>query len=113
MIHKMKLWREPFSMIKNGKKDIELRLNDEKRQKIKVGDTIVFISNISEEEVRCEVVNLHYYDSFEELYKHFDKERLGYRENEVPNFNDMGKFYLKDEINRYGVVGIEIKKIEE
>ena len=113
MIHKMKLWKAPFNSIKTGKKDIELRLNDEKRQNIKIGDTIVFISNITSEEVRCEVVNLHYYNSFKELYDVFDKERLGYKENEIPNPKDMEKFYLKEEIERFGVVGIEIKKIEE
>ena len=40
MIHRMKLDNEPFVNIKNGIKKIEIRLNDEKRQKIKVRDYI-------------------------------------------------------------------------
>ena len=32
----------PFNQIKEGSKVIEVRLNDEKRQNIKVGDKIVF-----------------------------------------------------------------------
>lgn len=40
MIHYMKLYNEPFQMIKKGEKTIELRLNDEKRRKLKKGDTI-------------------------------------------------------------------------
>ncbi len=40
--HRMHLYKEPFEMIKSGKKKIEIRLNDEKRQKLKIGDTIVF-----------------------------------------------------------------------
>ena len=40
--HSMKLKPLPFAAIQSGKKVLELRLNDEKRQKIKIGDTIVF-----------------------------------------------------------------------
>lgn len=42
MIHKMNLNPEPFGMILSGQKTIELRLNDEKRKLIKVGDRIEF-----------------------------------------------------------------------
>ena len=111
MIHRMKLWNNPFLNIKYGKKDIELRLNDAKRQLIKKGDTIVFINNQSLEEINCLVVDLHYYQTFKKLYENFNKERLGYLENEEANYKDMEKFYLKDEIRQYGVVGIEIKVI--
>ena len=38
----MKLNKEPFEKIKSGEKTIELRLYDEKRRKIKAGDTICF-----------------------------------------------------------------------
>lgn len=40
MFHKMKL--EPFDKIKNGMKTIELRLYDEKRQQVKVGNLVEF-----------------------------------------------------------------------
>ena len=40
--HEMKLHSSPFEMIKSGKKTIELRLYDEKRQLIKEGDIIIF-----------------------------------------------------------------------
>ena len=109
----MKLHNEPFELIKSGKKIIELRLYDEKRQKIKVGDVIEFCNVSSNEKMGCVVKCLHIYPSFKELYDVFDKERLGYKENEIPNPKDMEKFYLKEEIEQFGVVGIEIKKIEE
>jgi len=38
MKHEMKLYPEPFQMIADGRKTIELRLYDEKRKKIKAGD---------------------------------------------------------------------------
>lgn len=37
----MRLHNKPFELIKNGSKSIELRLNDEKRKLIKVGDIII------------------------------------------------------------------------
>lgn len=42
ILHHMKLKRSPFEKIKNGSKSIELRLNDEKRQKVQIGDFIEF-----------------------------------------------------------------------
>lgn len=42
MEHSMKLYVEPFEAVRNNRKTIEIRLNDEKRQSIKIGDTIVF-----------------------------------------------------------------------
>lgn len=42
MIHNMKLNPEPFELISSGQKTIELRLNDEKRQRIKISDEIIF-----------------------------------------------------------------------
>lgn len=42
MIHNMRLHNEPFELIKNGTKTIELRLNDEKRSLIKENDFLSF-----------------------------------------------------------------------
>ena len=42
MKHEMKLREEPFSMMAEGKKTVELRLYDEKRRAIEVGDEICF-----------------------------------------------------------------------
>lgn len=40
MEHEMKLQPEYYNFILNGTKRIEIRLFDEKRQQIKIGDTI-------------------------------------------------------------------------
>lgn len=42
MLLQMGLYGEYFQAIKEGKKIIEVRLNDEKRRKIRVGDAIQF-----------------------------------------------------------------------
>ena len=42
MKHKMKLRPQPFNMIRSGQKTYELRLYDEKRQRVQVNDEIEF-----------------------------------------------------------------------
>ena len=59
MVHKMKLYSSPFEMIKSGEKTIELRLFDEKRQKVKIGDKIVFTNTANGETLNTTVVKLH------------------------------------------------------
>ena len=111
MIHNMRLHNSPFELIKSGTKTIELRLNDEKRRLINIGDIIIFENRTTNEQIRVKVVNLHKYDSFEKLYKHFDKVSLGYAKDEDANYKDMEKYYSSSEQEKYGVVGIEIKLI--
>ena len=40
--HQLRLATEPYDAIVSGKKTIESRLYDEKRQKIQIGDQIIF-----------------------------------------------------------------------
>lgn len=108
----MRLNSEPFELIKNGSKIIELRLNDEKRQLINIGDIITFENRSDGEIIKVKVLNLHKYPSFEELYKHFDKVSMGYKEDEECNYKDMEQYYSKEEQSKYGVVGIEVELIK-
>lgn len=112
MTHYMTLVDFAFNAIKNKTKTIEMRLNDEKRQKIKRFHQIEFTHLQTNEKIYVWVKQMHYYPSFEELYKHFDKISLGYKEDEVANPMDMEQFYSKENINKYGVVGIEIELID-
>lgn len=111
MQHFMKLQNEPFINIKNGLKTIEMRLYDEKRKQIKVGDTIEFTNIVSLEKLKVKVIALHKFKNFEELYSHFNKTQLGYKQTENANPNDMNQYYTNDDIHKYGVLGIEIKTI--
>ena len=111
MKHEMKLNNEPFECIKNGTKTIELRLNDEKRKLLTVGDYIEFTNRVINETLLVEVIDLFKYNSFEELYKHFNKIEMGYSINEEANPKDMENYYSKEEQEKYGVLGIKIKKL--
>lgn len=113
MIREMNLHNEPFNLIKQGTKTIELRLYDEKRQQIKVGDTIVFTNRSTNEKISTLVTNLYIFNSFDELYKQFDKVSMGYNENEKVDPSDMEIYYPKEEQQKYGVVGIEIKVLKD
>ena len=65
MTHTMQLQPLPFEMIRNGTKTIELRLYDEKRRKIRVGDDIVFVlAGNPGETLRVRVTGLYVFDSF-------------------------------------------------
>ncbi len=109
-VHNMKLNPSPFEMIKNGKKNIELRLFDEKRRKIRAGDEIVFTSTLTGEEIKARVIKLHLFDSFEELYSSLPLLKCGYTEENIDTAkpSDMEEYYSADEQKKYGVVGIEL-----
>ena len=111
MKHYLNLWPNPFKMIKLGIKTIEMRLNDEKRSLIHIGDLIEFENKDTHEKLTCEVINIYKYSSFEELYKNHDKSSLGYFENEEAKPSDMNLYYSQERIEKYGVLGIEIKKV--
>lgn len=108
MIHKMHLKNEPFRKISDGRKTVELRLNDEKRQQVKAGDYIEFsrLDN-PDEKITVEVTALHRFNSFRELYAEVPKEKMGYRPEEVPDPDHMDDFYPKEKQLQYGVLGIE------
>ena len=112
MRHEMKLNNEPYINIKNGTKTIELRLKDEKRQLLKIKDLIEFTNRDTLEQMLVEVENLYHYSSFDELYKHFDKVSMGYKEDEIANPKDMEEYYSKEEQEKYGVLGIEVRKLK-
>jgi ASC-1-like (ASCH) protein len=109
-VHHMKLDPEPYEMIKSGEKTIELRLYDEKRRKIRPGDEIVFTNNATGETIRTQVIKLHCFSSFEELYRTLPLLKCGYTKDDISlaRPSDMEQYYSADDQTRYGVVGIEL-----
>lgn len=107
----MKLWHDSFVKIQGGTKTVEMRLFDEKRSAISVGDTIVFEDIADGARLECMVLALYRYPSFAELYACHDKISIGYDENEVADPADMLMYYTEEDIRKYSVVGIEIKPL--
>ena len=110
MIHNMKLHSAPFEKIKCGQKTIELRLFDEKRQKIKAGDVIEFTNTSNGDKMRATVKKLHRFDSFEEMYKTLPLLQCGYTAEDIDTAHpsDMEQYYSAKEQEEYGVIGIEL-----
>ena len=114
MIHHMKLHETPFEHIKNGSKTIELRLNDEKRSIIAVGDTIVFTNTVNAyETIESKVIGIQKFSSFAELYDALPLDKCGYLPHELASASpeDMKVYYSLEQQQKYGVVGIEIQVI--
>lgn len=114
MQHKMKLNEVPFELIQSWKKKIEIRLWDEKRQSLHLWDTIMF-SKVPklEENICCEVIGLLRYATFHDLLADFSLSYLGRSDEEDRNLflRDLYTIYSKEEEEKYGVVGIRIRKI--
>ncbi len=112
----MSLTPEPYEMIKNGDKTIELRLNDEKRSFIRIGDMIEF-THTSNHTNKMEVIvmNLYQYHTFEALYDNLPLDQCGYDKSNIRDASpdDMLKYYSKEQQIIHGVLGIEIKFVRE
>lgn len=113
MKYKLNLCPEPFAKMKSGLKKIEMRLFDEKRSQIKIGDLIEFTNKDTKEKITCKVINLYRFKNFEELYANFDKSVLGYYPDEEAKPSDMNTYYPQEKIEKYGVLGIEIQRKRE
>jgi len=113
MIHELKLQPKYYNYILNGTKRIELRLYDEKRQKIKIGDTIKFLKEPNlEEAFNVKVIDLLRYNSFDELFKDYDISILADKSETKEKLKEaLEEFYTKEKQKQYGVVGIKIKLI--
>lgn len=86
-----------------------MRLNDDKRRKIQTGDIIEFTNTSPLEKMSCLVVKIYNYKTFNELYENHTKVSIGYKEGEIAKPEDMLTYYSEEDINKYGVLGIEIK----
>ena len=113
MEHIMTLFEEPFNKIINKQKNIEVRLNDEKRQNIRIGDLITFYKLPEKtERVTVKVLEKFSFGSFEQLYSKFDFSLFGcqrYTMNRM--LNETYDIYTKEQEKKYGVLGIKISLI--
>ena len=102
---------EVFDIVLNKDKDVEIRVNDEKRRKLNVGDTLVFLNRGNEEEqIRATITNLVYFNNFLEVTEAYDMKRIYLEETTKEEYiNLMKQFYNDEEVKEYGVVAIEFK----
>ncbi len=110
--HQMKLDIAPFEKIVNGEKNIESRLYDEKRQRIRPGDQIEFTCNDKPtKKVLTTVKALYRYADFESLFSDFPSTYFGGTSKEGL-VKGIETFYSKEDQSKYGVVGIKIELLK-
>ncbi|SFM50705.1 ASC-1 homology (ASCH) domain-containing protein [Psychrobacillus psychrodurans] len=111
MVHQMGLYGDYFTPIREGKKIVEVRLNDKKRREIKIGDTIEFIRLPEQSEVlKVRVTNLRIFDTFEEMYRNisfedFDCEGWSMKEMLEGTYD----IYTPEQEEEWGTLAITIK----
>ena len=107
----MNLQPKYFDFIKDGTKRIELRLYDEKRQSIQLGDIIEFAKS-DDEKFKAKVIGLLRYNSFAELFEDFDISILADASMTKQELLEvLGEFYSEEKQAEFGVIGIRIKLI--
>ncbi len=112
--HLMKLYADPFEKILAGKKTVEVRCNDTKRQKLRVGDTITFEKQSQEGgQLTVRVTSLNIYPTFEELLAANDMNALGADPDATAEtlLKKLFRIYGKRQVQTYGAVAIGIELI--
>jgi ASC-1-like (ASCH) protein len=115
MMHNMRLGEVPFFRIKTGKKLIEVRLCDEKRSRLNMGDEIVFsLVDDLQEKIAVKVIGISKFKTFRELYSAFDYTKFGHPEGTTleKQIENERKVYSEENEILYGVMGIHIKLID-
>ena len=102
-----------FEVVNMGYKNIEGRVNDEKRRRLHIGDKLIFLKRPDEiEKIEAVVEDLIYYKDFEEMIKNYSMREIYLEQYDKQYYLDLTKrFYSDEEIARDGVVAIKFKKI--
>ena len=114
-VHRMGLYKEYFNSIHEGKKTVEVRLNDERRRKIEVGDLIEFVDiNNPSEKLKVNVTALRKYKTFKEMYNDipfadFDCKDWSMQEMIAGTYD----IYTPEQESKWGTLAITIEYHEE
>lgn len=109
---KMRLATEPYNKVASGIKKVESRIFDEKRQQLRIGDTIIFSENDHpENKTHTKIRGLPRYQTFKELFDDLEPELFGETSRDFL-LKEIKQFYSDVEERKYGVVGIQFELIE-
>ena len=112
MLHHMKLNPGPFEKITNGSKVIEIRLNDEKRRLLKIGDAIEFqLMNDETKKILTKIKDLSIFPSFKETFSAFPPHEYG--SSSQDEYVKMYEIYSPEEEKRFGVLAIRIHTFQK
>ena len=105
MEHTLRPKRIILSGIKSGEKQLEIRVRDEKRARIREGDVLVF--DFGDQEYRRKVTSIRHYDSFATMLSKEDTSRImpGWTKEAI--LNGLRNIYSKEK-ESYGVLVFEL-----
>ena len=100
-----------FDVVLGGAKDVEIRVNDEKRRKLHVGDTLIFLRRPEEiDKIKATVTNLVFFDSFNEVVDNYPMKRIYLDNYSKEDFITLiRRFYSEEEEKEFGIVAIEFE----
>lgn len=110
----LKLQGEYFDKIKSGEKIYEIRINDEKRQAVDVGDILVLLKEPQlTERLNVLVRDIVYFDSFAEMVATLPKEKVGFKGKSNEEMLKVYRgFYPLEQESKYGVVAFKIEVLK-
>ena len=115
IIHEMKLDKASFENLEKGTKTFELRLMDEKRQSLKLGEQIKFrLFPTLDHACMMEIIGLLHYPDFDTLLNDVEMSWLGLDDDKKDwQKNVMHQIYTPEEEKEYGVLGIRLQKVSQ
>jgi len=110
---KMHLNHQPFMAIRQGTKQVEIRLNDPKRAALRVGNEIQFTDLETAEIMKVKVIDLERFTTFKELFEKYSGSIIGSPDNESVAELDQEnlEIYSREMEQQYGALAIKIKSI--
>ncbi|MBO5909998.1 MAG: ASCH domain-containing protein [Clostridia bacterium] len=111
MRYEMRLNKLPFEQIINGKKTIEVRLNDAKRKLIVIGDEILFTNRDNPNQtIVKKVKDLRLYSSFAEMANNENCVLAGFEKGYTAQsvIYTYHTYYSPEEEQQFGVLVIQL-----
>ncbi|MCD2255620.1 ASCH domain-containing protein [Agrilactobacillus fermenti] len=107
----MAITHDQFMLIQDHIKTIEVRLNDAKRQKLKIGSHVTLVDLNDRQTLTVEVTDIIKFSNFKALYTRFGGLCVGAGKNDsvTKMTNDTYKYYTPDQELENGVLAIQIK----
>lgn len=111
MEYQMGLQEKYFRNMKYGSKKVEIRLFDEKRKKLNIGDTIYFLLEPNrKKKIKTKVTNLIKYKNFDEAVNNLPISFLSSIDDSKEEYlHDLNQYYSKEGQDKYGVLAIEVE----
>lgn len=106
----MNLRKIYFDKIKSGEKIYEIRLNDEKRQQLSVGDSINFFNEENPpEQIETIIEELQIFDSFHKIATTIESSKIGFSNSTIDEIiKTYESIYSKEKEQKYKVLAIKI-----